>query len=546
MSSFSTNEICRLLSRVGEFQGQELLTDEGQPVVKNGSRVRILKKQEVEMLSLKVGWAPEKLIEHCLLAPLGDTKEFRVIGSDLAAFLSVKCCVERFAILWGHAELRLCLGMMQAVYREDDRPFLKVIAGTLSDWDTLVLLDELGKKRMSPMGELATPYRTDSLDTVLLHEWSQLRCRSFLKEVLGTSVSAVCQVPRAFEVDSEQLVSPMLLRGALQNVQAVCEEIVHTLGTVSIPLMLHRFLYQVACRYKSDADTSCNTIVVLRVLTPAILDPFKFGIVPVKLHKFQQRGLLIVAKVLQQIANGVPFRSGNSLMQLNSFIKDHHIVLRDTIRTFSMSQPAGEVSSYCPGKLAGLQKVLAHWPKYRKLTLTNLGFLHLDPETVDDCGDDVAVFATRFMEEAAPRSGTGSRRGSKKKLLVGSTLLSRSFSLNHLKRKQKSDPGAFARRNSIDNIDQSFESELEDSSTGRSSEDREGSSSLSLYSRSPGSTGLEERKKCSILYAMEVRREILNHLEGKHQIAEIDGILRKVCKAIEALEYEMESMGHEN
>jgi hypothetical protein len=155
-----------------------------------------------------------------------------------------------------------------------------------------------------------------------------------------------------------------------------------------------------------------------------LLDPTKFGLVPIKLHKVQLRGLLLVAKVMQQIANGVTYTEGSALFALNGFVMEQHKALRDTIVSVSQLDPP-DLQDSCTGRLPALQKVLAHWPKYEKLVAMNLGLAKLDPTAATD--DPVARFVFRFQpsntEEgltATPPAGMLSAMStSKKKFSMG-------------------------------------------------------------------------------------------------------------------------------
>jgi hypothetical protein len=389
-------KICSLLALSGAFGGTDLLNDDGQPVLRNGTRVRILTKKELEKLSKKTNWTPEALLTERYVVPYADCRDrYRVIGGDVAAFLSVKTCLEMFRELWTVNNSALCIAMLQAAYREDDRNLVRLVAQTLSDAETLKVLILLGKRRTASKEK--TLYRTDMLDTALLHEWSLKSCQPFLSAVVTEAIGCICRLPLAFEVDTSRALSPLLLAGALQNIKAVCRSIVEALGSTQLPPLLRAFLHQAFLAAKAaggDPDEVCSTIVVLRVLTPALLDPTKFGLVPIKLHKVQLRGLLLVAKVMQQIANGVAYTEGSVLFALNGFVMEQHKALRDTIVSVSQFDPP-ELQDSCTGRLPALQKVLAHWPKYEKLVAMNLGLAKLDPTAPTD--DPVARFVFRFQ-----------------------------------------------------------------------------------------------------------------------------------------------------
>jgi hypothetical protein len=109
------------------------------------------------------------------------------------------------------------------------------------------------------------------------------------------------------------------------------------IGKVANVLFFFFFLF-----LKLEQKKGVSSVIVLRILTPAIISPDRFRLIDHGLLTTQKRGLLMIAKVLQQIANGIEFGEGfrfdvtnqryvlhfiptdHYLAPLNSLIASHH------------------------------------------------------------------------------------------------------------------------------------------------------------------------------------------------------------------------------
>lgn len=64
-----------------------------------------------------------------------------------------------------------------------------------------------------------------------------------------------------------------------------------------------------------------GTVIFLRFINPAIVSPFEAGIVDIQLPPSNLRGLKLVSKILQNIANNVEFSKEEHMLPFNDFVR---------------------------------------------------------------------------------------------------------------------------------------------------------------------------------------------------------------------------------
>ncbi|EDW45067.1 GM10291 [Drosophila sechellia] len=66
-----------------------------------------------------------------------------------------------------------------------------------------------------------------------------------------------------------------------------------------------------------------GTVIFLRFINPAIVSPQELGIVDKQVHSSAKRGLMLMSKILQNIANHVEFSKEQHMLCFNDFLRDH-------------------------------------------------------------------------------------------------------------------------------------------------------------------------------------------------------------------------------
>lgn len=64
-----------------------------------------------------------------------------------------------------------------------------------------------------------------------------------------------------------------------------------------------------------------GTVIFLRFINPAIVSPLEYGIVQKEISASVKRGLMLMSKILQNIANHVEFSKEQHMLCFNDFLK---------------------------------------------------------------------------------------------------------------------------------------------------------------------------------------------------------------------------------
>lgn len=93
-------------------------------------------------------------------------------------------------------------------------------------------------------------------------------------------------------------------------------------------------LSQVLHKKFPDSDTNTRavgTVIFLRFINPAIVSPYESGIVHTQPHPRVMRGLMLVSKILQNIANNVEFSKEQHMLPFNTFVRQQFEPMRKWI-----------------------------------------------------------------------------------------------------------------------------------------------------------------------------------------------------------------------
>lgn len=97
-------------------------------------------------------------------------------------------------------------------------------------------------------------------------------------------------------------------------------------------------LRQVLCKKYPNSDTNLKavgTVIFLRFINPAIVSPYEAGIVDRQPSQRTLRGLMLVSKILQNIANNVEFSKEEHMLPFNDFVRTQFEPLRRWVSEIS-------------------------------------------------------------------------------------------------------------------------------------------------------------------------------------------------------------------
>jgi len=186
-----------------------------------------------------------------------------------------------------------------------------------------------------------TLFRRNSMVTKLLAAFGKFVGRDYLKATLGPVLNRmVGEKNVSYELDASKLVSPEpterelneaneKVAENLKRVRQISEEFLASInGSVdSAPLpfrhVCNYLKNAVASKFPGHEHTAVGGFIFLRFLCPAIVAPDGFGLVSGTLSRDLRRGLVLVTKTLQNLANKVKFVKEPYMFPMNPFIDAH-------------------------------------------------------------------------------------------------------------------------------------------------------------------------------------------------------------------------------
>lgn len=165
--------------------------------------------------------------------------------------------------------------------------------------------------------------------------------------------------PISYEIDSSRLEENGNITVNAQNLLKLTKQILDSIlsSASEFPPQLSSMcicLRQVLSKKYPNSSTNLKavgTVMFLRFINPAIVSPYEAGIVDKQPDARTMRGLMLVSKILQNIANNVEFSKEGHMLPLNNFVRTHFEPMRrwvseiSTERTQTVTPTGEEVNS---------------------------------------------------------------------------------------------------------------------------------------------------------------------------------------------------------
>lgn len=199
-----------------------------------------------------------------------------------------------------------------------------------SSQDTLMdVLEHLIYTEVSRCKSVNTLFRGEELSSRVLRSFVRLNGFEYVEKVLGPLIAEVAANNYFYEVDPNRANPSMDLKKNFVDLEQLCERFLDSIlsSYIWIP---PEFLRLIKCIYSHSsvkfADENCEQLVVagfmfLRFLGPAIAAPESFRLTAIETPE-ARRTLLLVGKILQNLANGAEFKEPY-LQDMNAFLTKH-------------------------------------------------------------------------------------------------------------------------------------------------------------------------------------------------------------------------------
>lgn len=196
-----------------------------------------------------------------------------------------------------------------------------------SSQDTLMsVLEHLIYTEVSRCKSVNTLFRGEELSSRVLRSFVRLNGFDYVEKVLGPLVAEVASNNYFYEVDPNRADPSMDLKKNFEELEKLSQRFLESIlsSYIWVP---PEFLRLVKCIYTHSAakfvDENCEQLVVagfmfLRFLGPAIAAPESFRLTAIETPE-ARRTLLLVGKILQNLANGAEFKEPY-LQDMNAFL----------------------------------------------------------------------------------------------------------------------------------------------------------------------------------------------------------------------------------
>ncbi|XP_025020716.1 neurofibromin isoform X2 [Python bivittatus] len=258
--------------------------------------------------------------------------------------------VELVTMMGDQGELPIAMALANVVPCSQWDELARVLV-TLFDSRHLLyqLLWNMFSKEVELADSMQTLFRGNSLASKIMTFCFKVYGATYLQKLLEPLLRTVITSPEwqpvSFEVDPTRLESTESLDSNQRSLLQMTEKFFHAIinSSTEFPPQLRSVchcLYQVVSqRFPQNSIGAVGSAMFLRFINPAIVSPYEAGILDKKPPPRIERGLKLMSKVLQSIANHVLFTKEEHMRPFNDFVKSNF----DAARRFFL-----DIASDCP------------------------------------------------------------------------------------------------------------------------------------------------------------------------------------------------------
>uniref|UniRef100_A0A3Q2XZV9 Neurofibromin 1 n=1 Tax=Hippocampus comes TaxID=109280 RepID=A0A3Q2XZV9_HIPCM len=247
--------------------------------------------------------------------------------------------VELVTMMGDQGELPIAMALANVVPGSQWDELARVLV-TLFDSRHLLyqLLWNMFSKEVELADSMQTLFRGNSLASKIMTFCFKVYGAAYLQKLLEPLLKGVISTPEhiSFEVDSTRLEQGENLEDNQRNLLQITERFFHAIigSSSEFPPQLRSVchcLYQVVSqRFPQNSIGAVGSAMFLRFVNPAIVSPYEAGILEKKPLPRIERGLKLMSKILQSIANHVLFTKEEHMRPFNDFVKNNF----DSARSF--------------------------------------------------------------------------------------------------------------------------------------------------------------------------------------------------------------------
>ncbi|XP_068081132.1 neurofibromin [Anabrus simplex] len=180
---------------------------------------------------------------------------------------------------------------------------------------------------------MQTLFRGNSLGSKIMAFCFKIYGASYLQSLLEPLIRPLLEdTNQSFEVDPARLDASEDIEENRRNLVALTQKVFDAIlsSAEKFPPQLRSMchcLYQVLSKrfpqFPQNNIGAVGTVIFLRFINPAIVSPQEMGIVTKQVPPSVKRGLMLMSKILQNIANHVEFSKEQHMFPFNDFLRAH-------------------------------------------------------------------------------------------------------------------------------------------------------------------------------------------------------------------------------
>eukprot|EP01119_Soliformovum_irregulare_P011397 TRINITY_DN2842_c0_g1_i3.p1 TRINITY_DN2842_c0_g1~~TRINITY_DN2842_c0_g1_i3.p1 ORF type:complete len:411 (+),score=100.32 TRINITY_DN2842_c0_g1_i3:115-1347(+) len=179
-------------------------------------------------------------------------------------------------------------------------------------------------------------FRSNSMVSKTMKLYSTLVGKDLLRKTIADHVELILKDTHSFEVDPQALSPDEDLLKNREHLRNTCSKILRSIfdSQEDSPPEIHQICKllqtKVAAKFPGSAQSCIGGFLFLRFFCPAIFTPVAFGMAEGTISPKAQRGLTLVTRTLQNVANNLTFGNKDlSMGFLDDFIQDNFSACQD-------------------------------------------------------------------------------------------------------------------------------------------------------------------------------------------------------------------------
>uniref|UniRef100_A0A8K9WNP7 Neurofibromin 1a n=1 Tax=Oncorhynchus mykiss TaxID=8022 RepID=A0A8K9WNP7_ONCMY len=282
--------------------------------------------------------------------------------------------VELVTMMGDQGELPIAMALANVVPGSQWDELARVLV-TLFDSRHLLyqLLWNMFSKEVELADSMQTLFRGNSLASKIMTFCFKVYGAAYLQKLLEPLLKGVVTTPEwhniSFEVDTTRLEQSENLEENQRNLLQITDRFFLAIinSSSEFPPQLRSVchcLYQVVSqRFPQDSIGAVGSAMFLRFINPAIVSPYEAGILDEKPPPRIERGLKLMSKILQSIANHVLFTKEEHMRPFNDFVKSNFDAARRFFLDIASDSPPSDsvnhsLSFISDGNVLALHRLL--------------------------------------------------------------------------------------------------------------------------------------------------------------------------------------------